>query len=271
MSEISGILSEMTIDNFSDWRPEVVIFGAGSTEPHGEALPYGTDAMVVEEVARRATIQANELGAKVMQFPTLPVGCNVNFKAFPFAARIRVRTFMSMLSDIFRALEEDGVRKIVVLNGHGGNSAAIDAALREHFESHPAEPDGQRAFVCTFGAWRFMSPEVAAGFKYPSPHAGESETAAVMGIRPDLVRTDKLADNPIVQPTAAGIAENANSISYVKPWHLHLPTSAGGEARHVTREMGERYIADISSGLADFLVRLSSAPWHKNFPFDAEP
>lgn len=267
MTRPNGILSEMTIDAFETWRPEVVVVGVGSTEPHGEHLPYGTDAIVVEGVARRATLLANEQGARILQFPTLPVGCNVNFKAFPFAARIGVRTFMSVLGDVIRALEEDGVRKIVVLNGHGGNSAAVDAALREHFERHPADPEGRRAFVCTFGTARFVSPEVQALFSHPSPHGGETETAAVLGLRPDLVRTDRLADNPIRQPTAPGVAENADRIGYVKPWHLHLPASAGGETRTVTRALGERYVEDMARGLAAFLVQLGKAPWHRNFPF----
>lgn len=270
MSHPNGILSEMTIDAFETWRPEVVIVGVGSTEPHGTALPYGTDAIVVEGVARRATLLANAQGAKVLQYPTLPVGCNVNFKAFPFAARIGVRTFMSMLGDVIQALEEDGVRKIVVLNGHGGNTAAVDATLREHFERHPAEPQGRRAFVCTFGTSRFVSPEVDKLFSHPSPHGGESEAAAVIGLRPELVRTERFADLPIRQPTAPGVAENADRIVYVKPWHLHLPASAGGETRTVTRAMGERYVDDMARGLAAFLVRLSQAPWHANFPFEAQ-
>lgn len=268
MQPPNGILQEMTIDRFDDWRPEVVIIGAGSTEPHGPHLPYGTDHFIVEGVASRATRLANAQGARVMQFPTLPVGCNVNFKAFPFAARIKVRTFMSMLGDIIQALEEDGVRKIIILNGHGGNTAAVDATLREHFERFPGEADGKRAFVCTFGTSKFVSPEVNAMFKNPSPHAGETETAAVMGLHPELVRTNRFDNFPMMKPSASGVAELHDSLPYVKPWHLFLPTSAGGETRTVTREMGEAYIESKAKGLADFLVRLSQAPWHPNFPFD---
>lgn len=264
----NGILQEMTIDRFDDWRPEVVIIGAGSTEPHGPHLPYGTDYYIVEGVARRATLLANEQGGRVMQYPTLPVGCNVNFKAFPFAARIKVRTFMSMLGDIIQALEEDGVRKIVLLNGHGGNTAAVDATLREHFERFPGNAEGKRAFVCTFGTARFVEPEVEKMFTHPSPHAGETETAAVMGLHPELVRQDKFDDFPMMQASATGVSETQDRLVYVKPWHLFLPTSAGGETRTVTREMGETYIDSKARGLADFLVRLSQAPWHANFPYD---
>ncbi|MCA1809330.1 MAG: creatininase family protein [Kiritimatiellia bacterium] len=263
-----GILQEMTIDMFDGWRPEVVVIGVGSTEPHGPHLPYGTDFMIVDGIARRATIQANEQGGRVMQYPSLPVGCNVNFKPFPFAARMKVRTLMSLLGDIIEALEEDGVRKILLLNGHGGNTSVVEATLREHFERHPADPQGRRAFVCTFGTNRFVEPEVKAMLKHPSPHGGEDETARMMGLRPDLVRPEYFREFPIVPPSASGVAECHDNLMYVKPWHLFLPEAAGGETRTVTREMGERLVESAAKGLAEFMVRLSRAPWHANFPFD---
>ena len=142
---VSGILSEMTVDDVRAFKPEVVVVGVGSTEPHGPILPYGTDFFQTDGLCRRAVARANEKGARVLMYPTLPIGNNVNFKPFPFACRVSVRTLMLTLLDIIQALEEDSIRKVVLVCGHGGNSDAMNAVLREHFGQ---TPPGQRAFVC---------------------------------------------------------------------------------------------------------------------------
>ena len=90
----SGILADMTLDEVRAFAPEAVVLGVGSTEPHGPVLPYGTDFFYCDELCRRAVVRANEQGGRVLMYPTLPIGNNVNFKAWPFACRIGVRTAM---------------------------------------------------------------------------------------------------------------------------------------------------------------------------------
>ena len=97
----NGILMEMTIEQVRQFRPEVVVLGSGSVEPHGPVLPYGTDYWQCDAVVRRGVLLANQQNARALMYPTLPVGNNVNFKAFPFACRLRVQTLMQMLLDIF--------------------------------------------------------------------------------------------------------------------------------------------------------------------------
>ena len=137
-AELSGILSEMTIEDVKALDPEIVMLGIGSTEPHGPALPYGTDFFIADNVCRESIRLANQRGARVLMYPTLPIGNNVNFKSFPFACRMRVRTLMHVLLDIIEAIEEEGVRKIVLYNSHGGNTDTVrgvglaTAAVRDH-------------------------------------------------------------------------------------------------------------------------------------------
>lgn len=169
---LSGILEEMTIDEVREFNPEVVLFGVGSTEPHGPILPYGTDFFQCDGLCRRAAKRANEMGARVLMYPTLPISNNVNFKPFPFVCRISVRTLMLVVLDIIKALEEDGIRKIVLVNGHGGNTDTLRAALREHFDRTKAE---ERAFVCMAGA--MPSREALTAMEHPNEHGGEGETS----------------------------------------------------------------------------------------------
>ena len=257
---IPGILEEMTLDDVRAFEPEVVVLGVGSTEPHGPVLPYGTDAFACDALCRRAVRLANEKGGRVLMYPTLRIGNNVNFKAWPFACRIRVRTLMLVLLDIIQALEEDGIRKVVLVNGHGGNTSTIDAALREHFDRTRPE---DRAFVCVTAG--MPSREAVEAIEHPSDHGGESETSRMMHLRPELVRTGELQDLPFGEPLLTSLPDAR--IRYVRPWHLHVPMGGGGETRTSSAEKGERLAESSAEAVAEFLAELSSTPWSPNFPY----
>jgi len=261
---LSGILEEMTLDEVRELNPEVVLLGVASTEPHGPVLPYGTDFFQCDGVCRRATRRANENGGRVLMYPTLAIGNNVNFKRWPFACRIGVRTLMRVLLDIIAALEADGVRKIVLLNGHGGNTDAMRAVLREHMDTTP--PDG-RAFVCI--ATGMPSPEALAAIEHPSNHGGESEVSRMLYLHPDLVRTEHLQAFPFGKPMidALGPTLAGGKVHWVRPWHLHVPAAAGGDTRTASAAKGEALIESGAANLAEFLVELSKTPWNPNFPY----
>ncbi len=251
-----GLLEEMTVEDVRAFDPEVVVLPLGSTEPHGPHLPMGTDCYQVTRLCHLAVRRANEQGARALLYPTLPITNNVNFRHFPFALRVGVRTLMQMLIDIVSQCWDDGIRKVVFVNGHGGNPATLDATLREimGMDSMP--------FVCwTWGEW----PE---GVEYPiehaSDHGGEDETSRMMWIRPDLVREDRLADNPIGQLRVPRL-KDAN---FVRPWHLYVPASAGGETRASSAEKGQRVLEMTSAELSKLLVELSAAEWNERFPYE---
>lgn len=259
---LSGILSEMTIDDVRDLNPEVVVLPIGSTEPHGPHLPYGTDSFQVEWECRHAVPQANRDGGRVLMYPTLPIGNNVNFKAFPFACRIGVRTLMQVVLDIVTALEEDGIRKLVLVNGHGGNTDTLQATLRAQVERHRPQSG---AFVCMVGCGGLGSRDVSALIEHPSDHAGEAETSNIMHIRPDLVRAEAFADNPRNKPTSPHLRDGR--VQFVRPWHLYIPASAGGDTRASSADKGRALAESGAAGLARFLVELSNTPWHSMFPY----
>jgi creatinine amidohydrolase len=258
----SGILEEMTIEDVEAFDPETVVFGIGSTEPHGPHLPYGTDVFQVDALCRRTVTRANERGASALMYPTLPIGNNVNFKEYPFACRIGVRTLMEVVLDIVEAIEEEGVRKVVIVNGHGGNTDTLRATLREHAGRNSP---GEGAFVCLTGALKSSSTDPDHIVEHPSPHAGESETSRVMHLRPDLVREDELDEFPMREPTVDGL--DSDRVEFVPPWHGFMPESAGGETRESSAEKGEAIIDETADWLADFLVDLEAAEIHAEFPY----
>ena len=258
-----GILQEMTIDDVKAFGTEVVLIGVASTEPHGPIVPYGSDFWQCDAICRKAVTRANANGARVLMYPTLPIGNNVNFKHFPFACRIGVRTLMLTLLDIIQAVEEDGIRKVVLVNGHGGNTDAMRAVLREHFDR---TPEDRRAFVCITGG--MPSREALDAIEHPSEHGGESETSRNLYLHEHLVRKDKLQELPFGKPMIDALAENR--VHWVRPWYLHMPMGGGGETRKASKEKGEALIETGADGLAAFLVELSKTPWNPKFPYPAD-
>jgi creatinine amidohydrolase len=250
-----GLLEEMTMEEVQTFNPEAVVLPLGSTEPHGPHLPMGTDSYQVTRLCRLAVEQANRKGARVLLYPTLPITNNANFRRFRFALRVGVRTLMSIIVDIVAQCKEDGIKKVVIVNGHGGNPATIDAALREiaGMDDMP--------FVCwTSGV---APPGFVSPIEHPSDHAGESETSCMMWIRPELVRENKLGDNPFGQLRVKSLRH----VRFVRPWHLYAPASAVGETRAASVQKGKAIIEANAEGLANFLVELSQASYDERFPY----
>ena len=251
-----GLLEEMTVDEVRAFEPEVVVLPLGSTEPHGPHLPLGTDTYQVTALSRLAVEAANRQGGRVLLYPTLPITNNANVRAFPFALRMGIRTLMSVIVDIVTQCREDGIRKVVIVNGHGGNPATIDAALREI-----AAMDDM-PFVCWTGG--IPPADFVDPIEHASDHGGESETSRVMDLRPDLVRTDELADNPFGRLRVKSLV----GARFVRPWHLYVPASAGGETRASSAEKGRALHEAYSEGLAALLLELSQTPYNERFPYE---
>lgn len=261
----SGVLREMTRDEVEALDPEVVLLGLGSTEPHGPHLPYGTDVYQTDGVCERAVRRANERGASALMYPTLPIGNNVNFRAYPFACRIGVRTLMNVVLDIIEALEEEGIRKIVLVNGHGGNTATLTATLREHAGRNAVD---EGAFVCLTKTTDAIPDEAADRIEHPSVHAGESETSRMLYLRPDLVREEEFDEFPRREPTIEEL--RSDDVTFVPPWHGFMPESAGGETRASSAEKGEAFVEGAADFVADVLVALDEAETHELFPYPRE-
>lgn len=255
---MSGTLEHLTIDDVRKLNANVCVVPVGSTEPHGPALPYGTDTYRVEHVSYAATERANERGGRVLCLPALRISLNNNFRHFPFACRLSVPTFMSVLSDIADMCLQEGVNRIVFVNGHGGNTDVIRAVLRDL-----AARDG--LFACMVGPRTCASDDAVSVYENRSDHAGEEETSEMLHLQSDLVRNDRIGKNPVNKPAVDAL--DRYGVEYVKPWHLYLPTSAGGDSTKASAEKGRIVIESSIDNLSDLLHDLSVAPDTETFPY----
>lgn len=165
-----------------------LVMVVGSTEQHGRHLVFGSDVFPPWEIARRLCERTGVLLA-----PPLNYGMSLHHLGFPGSLSLRPSTLSAIIVDLLESAYEHGFRRILLLNGHGGNMAAIQAALQEALhELHGLE--------VRLSSW-WSEPEVRAVFAEAFPegspaHADAGETSVVMAIRPDLVRLDRAAHSP---------------------------------------------------------------------------
>src|SRR5580704_17925928 len=102
---------------------EVAVLPFGATEPHNLHMPYGTDNYQVEVIGQEACRRAYEAGARVCLLPTVPYGVNTNHLKIQgaLACSLTPTTLLRILGDLADSLARQGVHKLLLLNGHGGN------------------------------------------------------------------------------------------------------------------------------------------------------
>ncbi len=253
-------LFESTYEAVRSSRYQVAVLPLGATEPHNLHLPYGTDTIEGDVLGREACAQAARRGAEVLLLPTVPYGTETNLSRFPFAMNLQPSTLLLVIRDLVASIRAAGVRKIVLLNMHGGNE--LKSVLRELFHTADAH-----LFLCNW--WEVIADEYAHIFEQPEDHAGEMETSIIMARRPELVarRADgslACADGQTRPCRFEAVRRGWVRIS--RPWHLLTQSTGSGDPRAATAEKGERVLALLTSRLADFLVELSGSPLDADFP-----
>lgn len=236
--------------------PEVAVLPLGATEPHNLHLPYGTDTYQVETLAERTCARAYERGAKVVMLPPLPYGTETNQMHFPLAMNLDPSTVARVITDLIRSLETHGVKKLVILNGHGGND--LKWLLREVYGKTTVH-----LFLCHW--YRMAADTYRETFEDAGDHAGELETSMVLAHFPGLVEMDR-ADAGSMAPTRFD-AVNRGWVEITRPWHLLTTNSGAGDPRPATAEKGHKVTETVVERLAGFLVELSSSAVDPKFPY----
>jgi creatinine amidohydrolase len=237
---------------------EVAVLPFGATEPHNLHMPYGTDNFEVEEIGSRACERAYKAGTKVILLPTIPYGVNTNHLKIPgaLACSLTPSALLHILTDLVDSLERQGIRKLVLLNGHGGNE--LKPLMRElHHRT--------RVFLCLCDWFRMAADVYPQIFEKPGEHADEVETSMGLAFFPELVKPE-LADPGAIQPTRLD-AINRGLINITRPWHLATTNTGMGDPRAATADKGKRLMDVLVERIGDFLAELASTPMDERFPY----
>lgn len=252
-------LAERSHAELKDRKIDVAVLPFGATEPHNLHMPYGTDNYQVEVLGDRACARAHQAGATgVVLLPTIPFGVNTNYFKVPgaLACSLTPTTLLAILTDLADSMERQGVRKLVLLNGHGGNE--LKPLIRElHHRTG--------VFICLCDWFRMATDQYPSIFDRPGEHADEVETSLGMAYFPDLVKLE-VADRGSSRPTRLN-AVNRGWISITRPWHLATTNTGMGDPSAATAEKGRRLMDILTERLGDFLIELAKSPMNSEFPY----
>ncbi|PYI57602.1 creatininase [Paenibacillus flagellatus] len=168
-----------------------VVVALAATEQHGPHLPVYTDSFIMGDVAERSVRRAAD-DVPVLLAPLLPIGCSEHHLSFGGTISLSPMTYFQVVRDIGESLVKAGFGKIVFLNGHGGNEPMMQQVANDLAVRHPI-------WTAAASYWSLARESLAAiraSEVGPVPgHAGGFETAAVMALRPELVREDRIGDS----------------------------------------------------------------------------
>jgi creatinine amidohydrolase len=214
-----------------------LILVAGSTEQHGRHLPFASDVVVPWEIARRLSERSGVLLA-----PPLNYGMSLHHLGFPGSLSLRPSTLASVFQDLLESAYEHGFRRILVLNGHGGNTAALQTTMAEvlyelpdlevRLESWWTEPAVKAVLDAAFG-------------DEPSGHSDAGETSAVMAVRPGDVHLERAQHSP-----------GAPKVSFLtrEAFRRHYPHGViGADPKRASAAVGEEVLAAAVEAYARIL------------------
>jgi len=247
------LLSETTWKTVRDTDYEVAVLPWGAAEAHNFHLPYGTDNYESAHVAAESARKAWEAGARVAVLPGIPFGVNTGQLDIRLCINMNPSTQAAVLSDVARALESQGIRKLAILNGHGGND--FRQMIRE------LQPVCG-VFICTVNWWSCVDPK--AFFDDPGDHGGELETSAMLQIAPEIVLPLSEAGKGSAKKfRVKGLREGWAWAP--REWSKVTEDTGVGNPAAATAEKGKRFLDAVTGQIGGFLVELARADLAKMY------
>ena len=232
-------------------RNPLVLLPAGSVEQHGPHLPTGVDDFLCSEICRR-TAAALAPDVPVVVAPTVWFGLADHHVPFGGTFTISLATYYAVLRDLCRAILGAGFRRIVIVNGHGGNIQAL-ASFTGELTRELAAPIASTTYFMEGQAAQAGILEDQRGVM----HACEAETSMMMAVHPDLVSTARLKDAH--GPDFDIAASLTPSLKMFRTFAELTASGVAGDARKASAGKGEALLAACSTALA---ARLRAGePW----------
>ena len=250
MPPTTVLLAEMTREAIRKIAPgATVILPTAAIEQHGPHLPIVTDTLACSTICQRAAEAASK-EVPVYVAPILPFGHSHHHFPHPGVFSFSTGTFVQVLKELGESCHRSGFRRIVIVNGHGGNDELVRVAARDIGNAHPVSIAA--ASYWTIG-WKEVAEEAQKTRLGHLPgHAGAFETSLVMALRPELV--DKEAYPEALPP--AGVAPVPTHGPTVVWAGQSLGTGPGytDDPSQATPTAGQAYLDAVVRGLAQFLV-----------------
>lgn len=231
-----------------DRENTLVVIPIAAVEQHGPHMPTGTDTILCSSIADALE---NRLPSQILQTPTLWVGASAHHLRFGATLDCSLDTYVASLCDIARSLLDDGFRRILFLNGHGGNIDPMKMAVRELQISYV---DALLAAGCYWSAADAAREKILEGEHKFVGHACEFETSLMLHVRPDLVDESNLQNaGKLIDDTIDGFYISRDMKQRTAQGYTGRPDLA-------TAEKGEKLFAETIKGLESLVHQLLEQP-----------
>ena len=233
-------------------KDSIIVLPLGAIEQHGPHLPLNTDFVVADAVSRAAV---DKFGAETNAWllPTLPFTKSNEHAWAPGTIWLSATTMLSVLDDIGRCIASTNAKKLVFLNGHGGNSALLNVVNRElrlsyglqTFTAHPSMPPDQGGASA--------ASELGMGI-----HGGTDETSVMLHLRPDLVDMSKAVRRVPEKMSTNKHVRFGGSVSFGWLSNDFFVEGHIGDPTHATAELGARMFASAVVNFSEALGEIST-------------
>lgn len=225
---------------------DIVMLPWGATEPHNLHLPYLTDCILSHDIAVDAAVLAKkEYGVNSMVLPAINMGSqNPGQRELPFCIHARYETQKAILTDIVASLFAQGMRKMVIINGHGGNT--FKSMIRDLSIDYPD-------FLIATSEW-FTVAKASEYFDIPGDHADELETSVMMHYHPELINLEEAGSGEFTTFAAESLNQKVAWIP--RNWAKVSKDTGIGDPRKATAEKGKRFAEVVVAKYATLLNEL---------------
>lgn len=238
----------------------LAILPVGALEQHGPHLPVITDTASAHAAAvRAARLIVGDIPVAVL--PGFWLGMSEHHFSFGGTISLDLITYRSILDCVVRSLKVLGFKRLLIVNGHGGNVEALAVLARELAVAH-AMP------VVTTTPWYLAPAETRAVFEsnFEGRHACEGETSIMLAISPDTVHRDQFEHAMRTRPN--GIAARAGFYRFYSFAERAPITGITGDPRSASAEKGEKFLSiqarELANGIRDdSLWTVPEAVWAK--------
>lgn len=229
-------------------RIDLVLLPWGATEPHNLHLPYGTDTILSNDIALEASRKAGLKGIYSIILPSIPLGAqNPGQIDEPLCIHARYETQKAILADIVAALDRQHFYKLILINGHGGNS--FKNMVRDLAIDFPS-------VTIVVVDWFAIEPQ-SPYFQHRDGHAGEMETSVMMHFHPEWVLPLEQAGEGIEHPFA--IESLNQKIGWTpRNWSFATTDTGIGNPKAASAEKGQRYVNIVTDKIAILLEEMAA-------------
>lgn len=230
-------------------KVDVALLPVGAIEQHGPHLPLDTDAFDAEYLAGKVAEACSD--PKPFVLPLIPYGVSYHHENFAGTISIQNETLAKFVYDIGMGVARNGITKLVIINGHGGNAATL------HFAAQMINRK-TRIFTCVDTGETSDTDVNRIAETDNDVHAGEIETSTSLAVRPELVRMDKAAR--AVPRFSSRYLEfsSKRSVDWYARTEKISKSGVMGDPTKATREKGERMWEVMIKNLVEFVEDLKS-------------